>query len=37
VLAAGDYKAIATHDGRKFETDFKVEPAVNRDVEVLLR
>ncbi len=37
VLAAGDYTAVAKHDGRTFETNFKVEPAVNRDIEVLLR
>ena len=37
VLAAGEYKAIAKHDGKTFETQFKVEPAVNRDIEVLLR
>jgi hypothetical protein len=37
VLAAGEYKAVARHDGKTFQTTFKVEPAVNRDVEVLLR
>jgi hypothetical protein len=37
ILAAGDYKAVATHDGKTFESAFKVEPAINRDVEVLLR
>jgi hypothetical protein len=37
VLAAGDYKAIARHNGKSFETTFRVEPAVDRDVEVLLR
>ena len=35
VLAAGDYTAIAKHDGRTFERNFTVEAGVNRDVEVL--
>ncbi len=37
VLAAGQYKAIAQHDGTSYQTDFVVEPGVNRDVEVLLK
>ncbi len=37
VLAAGDYKAIAEHDGNNYQTDFTVEPGANRDVEVLLK
>ncbi len=37
VLAAGQYKAIAQHDGKSYHTDFTVEPGVNRDVEVLLK
>ena len=37
VLAAGQYKAIAQHDGTRYQTDFVVEPGVNRDVEVLLK
>ncbi len=37
VLAAGEYTAIATHEGKTFQTTFKVEPASDRDVEVLLR
>ena len=36
VLAAGDYTAIAKHDGKIYERTFTVEPGVNRDVEVLL-
>ncbi len=35
VLAAGEYTAIAKHDGKIFERDFKVEPGLNRDIEVL--
>ena len=37
VLAAGQYKAVAQHDGKDYQTDFVVEPGVNRDVEVLLK
>ena len=37
VLAAGDYTAIAKHDGKIFERNFTVEPGLNRDVEVLLQ
>jgi hypothetical protein len=37
VLSAGDYTAIATHDGKIFEQNFTVESGLNRDVEVLLR
>ncbi len=37
VLAAGNYKAIAKHDGKTYESDFKVEAGIDRDVEVLLR
>ena len=37
VLAAGNYRAVARHDGKTYHTDFTVEPAVNRDVEVLLK
>ncbi len=36
-LAAGDYTAIAKHDGKTFRTPFKVEATVDRDVEVLDR
>ena len=37
VLAAGQYKAIAQHDGKKYQTDFLVQPGIDRDVEVLLK
>ncbi len=37
VLAAGQYRAIARHDGKSYFTDFTVDPGVNRDVEVLLK
>ena len=35
VLAAGDYTAIAKHDGNIFERNFTVEAGLNRDVEVI--
>lgn len=35
VLAAGEYKAIASHQGRNFERSFKVESGLDRDVEVI--
>ncbi len=34
VLAEGDYIAIARHDGKTYQSDFKVQSAVDRDVEV---
>lgn len=37
VLSAGDYTAIATHEGKIFEQDFTVEAGLNRDVEVLVQ
>jgi hypothetical protein len=37
ILAAGTYKAIAKHDGKTFESTFRVDAAVNRDVEVIVR
>lgn len=37
VLAAGDYTAIARHGDRTFERKFRVEPGLNRDVEVLIQ
>jgi hypothetical protein len=37
VLATGDYRAIADHDGKVYESDFKVEAGVDRDIEVLLK
>jgi hypothetical protein len=36
VLAAGEYTAIARHEGKLFERNFTVEAGLNRDVEVLL-
>jgi hypothetical protein len=35
VLAAGDYTAIAGHQGRNYRRDFKVEAGVDRDIEVI--
>ncbi|HVY20585.1 MAG TPA: hypothetical protein VHA70_10975 [Bauldia sp.] len=35
ILAAGDYTAIAKHDGKTFQKNFSVEPGSDRDVEVL--
>jgi hypothetical protein len=37
VLAAGDYTAIAKHDGKIFERNFTVEAGLNRDVEVIAK
>lgn len=37
VLAAGDYTAIAKHDGRSYQLNFNVQTGQNRDVEVLTR
>ena len=37
VLAAGQYKAVAQHEGKKYQTEFVVQPGINRDVEVLLK
>ena len=37
VLAAGQYKAVAQHDGENYQTDFVVQPGIDRDVEVLLK
>ena len=37
VLAAGQYKAIAQHDGNSYQTAFLVQPGIDRDVEVLLK
>ena len=37
VLSAGEYRAMAEHNGRVYEGEFKVEAGVDRDVEVLLR
>jgi len=35
VLAAGNYTAIASHQGSNYRRDFKVEPGLDRDVEVI--
>jgi hypothetical protein len=35
VLAAGDYTALAKHDGKTFQKNFSVEAGGDRDVEVL--
>lgn len=37
VLAAGDYTAVASHQGRRFERKFTVEAGLHRDVEVLAK
>jgi hypothetical protein len=35
VLAEGEYIAIARHDGKTFQTTFKVQSTLDRDVEVV--
>jgi hypothetical protein len=35
VLAAGDYIAIAKHDGKSYRAAFRAEPGTDHDVEVL--
>ncbi len=37
VLAAGEYHAIAKHDGHVYESNFQVQAGIDRDVEVLLK
>lgn len=37
ILAAGTYRAIAKHAGKTYESTFRVDAAVNRDVEVIVR
>jgi hypothetical protein len=37
VLAEGEYVAIARHDSRTYQTTFKVNSTVDRDVEVLAK
>jgi hypothetical protein len=37
ILAEGDYVAIARNDGRTYQRDFKVDPGVDREVEVLAK
>jgi hypothetical protein len=35
VLAAGDYIAVAKHDGKTYQSAFNVEANTDHDVEVL--
>src|SRR5271168_1998362 len=37
VLAEGEYVAIARHDSRTYQTTFKVDSTIDRDVEVLAK
>lgn len=37
VLAEGDYIAIARHDGKTYQAEFKVQSGVDRDVEVVAK
>jgi hypothetical protein len=37
VLAAGDYTAVASHEGKSYERNFTVEAGLNRDVEVIAK
>jgi hypothetical protein len=37
VLAAGEYTAIAKHEGRMYERNFSVEPGLNHDIEVMAK
>ena len=37
VLAEGDYVAIARHDGKTYQNEFKVQSALDRDVEVIAK
>lgn len=37
ILTAGEYTAVARHEGRLYEQTFTVEPDINRDVEVIAR
>ncbi len=37
VLAEGEYVAIARHDGKTYQADFKVQSTHDRDVEVLAK
>ncbi|MGA3303089.1 MAG: hypothetical protein ABSC72_07345 [Methylovirgula sp.] len=37
VLAEGEYVAIARHDNKTYQADFKVESTKDRDVEVLMK
>ncbi len=37
VLAEGDYIAIARHEGKTYQSEFKVQSALDRDVEVIAK
>lgn len=37
VLAQGEYVAIARHDGKTYQTQFKVQSTLDRDVEVIAK
>jgi hypothetical protein len=37
VLAAGDYTAIAKHEGKMYERNFTVEAGLNHDIEVIAK
>ena len=37
VLAEGEYVAIARHDGKTYQTSFKVQSTLDRDVEVIAK
>ena len=37
VLAEGEYVAIARHDDKTFQTTFKVQSTLDRDVEVVAK
>lgn len=37
VLAEGDYVAIARHSGKTYQNEFKVQSALDRDVEVIAK
>ena len=36
VLAEGDYQLIARHNGQTYQSEFKVQSALDRDIEVLV-
>ncbi len=37
ILAEGDYIAIARHDGKTFQSEFKVQSALDRDMEIIAK
>ena len=37
VLAEGEYVAIARHDGKTYQSPFKVQSTLDRDVEVVAK